>query len=409
MKTLAISFALLFPCLISAADWPGWMGPNSDGVSAESLPALENLKELWRGQVGIGNASVAVAQGRAICLGHDGDQGETVICFDAATGEEIWKHGYAAKLMPNLHTGGPNATPLIAGDRVFTLSKDGRALCLALEDGAVIWERQLTEAMQSKVPTWGFGSSPVLANGRLLFVAGRTLALDPASGETLWLSENAYKHGYSTVKIAGPQGGAGAGKGDGSETVVIAMDGAGVSFFKATDGSEIARQKLVAKFNTVATTPLVLTDDGDSFFVATNMASMRLTLAGSQLKQEWQTKDLQNNFTNSLHRAGFLFGVDGKQKQPRSRLVCARASDGEIVWARDDFGHGSMVLAGEVFWIIVENGELVSVAADPEKYRELGRRQIFTDGGFCWTPPTVANGRLYLRSQAGEICCLGAE
>ena len=393
-------FVLMLPGWAFSADWPGWMGVSGNGVSDEKLPAMEKLDELWRGQVGIGNASVAVAQNKAITAGHDGDKTEKVVCFDATTGAVIWEKSYPGKLMPNLHTGGPNATPLITGDRVFTVSKDGRVLCLSLADGSVIWERQLTKALETKAPTWGFGSSPVLHGEKLIFLAGRTIALDPKDGSTVWRSPTQYKHGYSTVTCTG----------DGEKSdLVVAMDGAGVSFLKAESGEELIRKPLIAKFNTVATTPLILDSSESEFFIATNMASMRLHWTGSTLDKKWETKELQNNFTNSLFHQGHIYGIDGKQKQSRSRFVCMDAKDGKIVWEKPEFGHGATVLAGEIFWVIRENGELVALAADPESYRELGRKKIFSDGGYCWTPPTVANGRIYLRSQAGEICCLGSQ
>ncbi|MEM7600412.1 MAG: hypothetical protein AAF357_03230 [Verrucomicrobiota bacterium] len=40
---------------------------------------------------------------------------------------------------------------------------------------------------------------------------------------------------------------------------------------------------------------------------------------------------------------------------------------------------------------------------------ELGRRTIFTQNSYCWTPPVVANGKLDLRIHAGRVVCLGGD
>jgi hypothetical protein len=41
--------------------------------------------------------------------------------------------------------------------------------------------------------------------------------------------------------------------------------------------------------------------------------------------------------------------------------------------------------------------------ASPEKFELLTRFQAI--GGKCWTPPTLANGRLFLRNAAGDVVC----
>jgi outer membrane protein assembly factor BamB len=58
------------------------------------------------------------------------------------------------------------------------------------------------------------------------------------------------------------------------------------------------------------------------------------------------------------------------------------------------------------FLIYSEKGELILAKADPKGYEELGRTHNL--GGTCWTPPVLANGRIYLRNSKGKIVCLDA-
>jgi outer membrane protein assembly factor BamB len=96
--------------LVSAADWPQWMGPNRNDYWTET-GIIEKFPEsglefLWRMPVGGGFAGPAVASGRVYVtdyLRSSGDdrpkptkrndlQGkERVLCLNAKTGEEIWK------------------------------------------------------------------------------------------------------------------------------------------------------------------------------------------------------------------------------------------------------------------------------------------------------------------------------
>src|SRR5437660_1752906 len=96
-----------------ASDWPRWLGPNGDNIApaAENFnPDLNTWKIAWQAEVGLGFSSLAVSGDAVYTIGHDGKAKETVYRLDAATGNVVWKYSYDAKLMPNMHTGGPNAT-----------------------------------------------------------------------------------------------------------------------------------------------------------------------------------------------------------------------------------------------------------------------------------------------------------
>jgi len=42
------------------------------------------------------------------------------------------------------------------------------------------------------------------------------------------------------------------------------------------------------------------------------------------------------------------------------------------------------------------------------RYRELRRMKVFADEASSFTPPVLAEGRIYCRSYAGEVACLAA-
>src|SRR5690606_14448176 len=138
MKWLKVlSFALLSSWLCSttlyASDWYRWRGPDLNGISKETdwlaqWPA-EGPKQLWKANVGTGFSSVSVSEGRVYTMGNENDT-DTVYCLDAKTGKEIWKHSYPCPLDPNVYEGGPNATPILDGKNVFTLSRKGDLFCL---------------------------------------------------------------------------------------------------------------------------------------------------------------------------------------------------------------------------------------------------------------------------------------
>src|SRR3954447_22396391 len=108
-RILLFSYVLVMAALTSpllADDWPQWGGPQRDGVWRESgiiekLPAVDAktgmLPRLWTGKIGAGYAGPAVAGGRVFVTDRLADNNlERVLCFDANTGKELWKHAYDA-------------------------------------------------------------------------------------------------------------------------------------------------------------------------------------------------------------------------------------------------------------------------------------------------------------------------
>jgi hypothetical protein len=51
-----------------------------------------------------------------------------------------------------------------------------------------------------------------------------------------------------------------------------------------------------------------------------------------------------------------------------------------------------------MFLVLSERGMLVLLEATPEAYRELASHQVLE--GRCWTPPSLSEGRLYLRNHS---------
>src|SRR5437667_177139 len=110
---------LLLPLPLRADDWPQWLGPNRNGVSAEkglldAFPA-GGPKIVWRRDVGEGFSGPVVA-GERLLLFHRIDNDEIVECINAATGKSLWKFAYPTNYQDTYSKGnGPRATPAIVG------------------------------------------------------------------------------------------------------------------------------------------------------------------------------------------------------------------------------------------------------------------------------------------------------
>ena len=65
-------------------------------------------------------------------------------------------------------------------------------------------------------------------------------------------------------------------------------------------------------------------------------------------------------------------------------------------------GKGKLIVADEQMIIITESGQLVLAKPSPEGYQQTAKFQVVK--GTCYTAPTLANGKLYVRSDKEMVC-----
>ena len=140
MKKIAFLTLVLLAVggLGTAEDWPQWLGPERDGIWRENgvrkgLNADSKAKVLWRTPVSWGYAGPSVANGKVYVpdfvmteSSFDGkSQGgqpkkgkERILCLDAESGKELWKHEYEVTYSVS-YPGGPRVTPTVVDGRLY--------------------------------------------------------------------------------------------------------------------------------------------------------------------------------------------------------------------------------------------------------------------------------------------------
>ncbi len=154
------------------------------GYSSGELNAYryENGRDIWGDALSRTSISTSVAtlsdidadpiidRGRVFALG----QGGRMAAYELITGQRIWELNIAGI-----------STPALAGEWIFTLTDDGRLLCIARATGKVRWIAQLqrfrNEEKKKDPISW---TGPVLAGGRLIVASseGTVAAVSTAEG-----------------------------------------------------------------------------------------------------------------------------------------------------------------------------------------------------------------------------------
>ena len=381
-----------------AADWPSWRGPEQNGISQEtnwsSNWGTTGPKKVWTASVGVGFSTVAVSADRVFTAGWADGQ-DSVRCLDAATGKVLWAYSYEEKLGNKMYEGGPNATPVVAGGRVFTVSKTGRTLCLDAASGKVQWEVDLAKQIGAKLSDWGVSGSPVLADPKTVLIAygPAGVALDAGTGRVLWNSGNGKDMTFATPVVT---------QFGGQPTALFFMSEKLVAV-DPKDGRRLWTSAFGQGYKTHCSDPLVV---GDRVFISSgDDGGELLKVTGGSVERVWKNRNLSTFTGTAVLLDGMLYGHEtAGYKKANQELRCVDLETGSVKWGEKGFGQGSIIAAGDRLIVLSDQGELSVVRANPTKFELLARFQVI--GGKCWTTPVLAQGRLYVRNAKGELLCL---
>jgi outer membrane protein assembly factor BamB len=372
-----------------ASGWPGYRGPSRDGVYRGPIrTAWEGLTPMWKKAIGGGRASFAVAGSRAFTIEQrKGD--EVVVAYDVMTGKELWTNAWKERFSTWMGGGeGPRATPTWADGLVYALGGRGELRCLDAATGKVVWRTNILHDAGANNLRWGMAGSPLVAGDAVIVLPGgpngkSMAAYDRRTGKKLWTALDD-KTAYSSpmlVTLAGvPQ-----------FLVVSASRVMGVSL----DRRDVLWEFLWETGHDANTAqPIVI--GGQRVFYSSGYGGgaivVELTKAGDRfsVREVWRNIRMKNRQSSSVLHDGFIYGLD------EGILACLDASTGALKWKGGRYGHGQVLLAGDHLVVTTEDGELVLVAAAPDKFREVARVPALE--GETWNVPAFADGILLVRN-----------
>ena len=446
--------ALLIPILVQAdepetvknlgtrpgVDWPSFLGPTGDGKTTErGLAAWKagSPKVRWMLPLGEGYSAPIIFAGRCIVCDRVREK-VRCRCLNSETAAELWSFTYSSTYQDKYnYDGGPRASPVSDGQRVYLHGPEGMLHCLALADGKPLWKVDTFARFGVVQNFFGVGSTPLLDGNKLIVHIGGSppgsenkpfeqvtsngsciVAFDKATGKVL------YQGGKDLASYSSPQLVTLGGKKVG---LIFARDG--LLGFDPDKGSELFRHSFRARMLESVNVSNTIVDQ-DRIFLSESYAvgSTLLRYANGSLETLWtamprrRDMGIAAHMNTPLHIDKHVYGCTGRQPN-EAELRCIEWETGKVTWREQpklgDFvaGRGSLTYADGHFLYLAEEGVLFLIKVNPVKCEIVASwdgRQSPKDGPPLamlpepsWAAPVLSHGLIYLRGQ-GRLICLEA-
>ena len=417
---LAVVIAAVCPTM--ADDWPQWGGPQRDSVwrergIVETLPAVDpttgKLARKWTTKISSGYAGPAVADGRVLVTDRIADEKlERVLCFDAETGKELWRHPYEARYTISYPLG-PRATPTVDGKRVYTLGAMGHLFCLDVATGRIVWQKNLPTDFGTDVPAWGMAGAPLVDGDQLIVLAGgkpgaMVVSLDKQTGKERWRALDGKEPGYCAPVILE----------FGGRRQLIIWHPQAVVGLDSANGKVLWQVPFAVESGLTIPTPRKI--DSRLFVTSFYNGPLMIDLGTDGVSPNvlWRTAPGNREKSNdSLHAImsspivteDSIYGVGSY-----GEMRCLDTKTGKIIWetheatGRDRWWNAFLVPHHDRVVISNEQGDLIFAKLSRDGYKELGRAKMIEPTQpigrrmTVWSHPAFAMRSVFARND-GEL------
>jgi len=423
---LMVAMVMMVSCGLRA-DWPQYLGPNSNATSPEtglarSWPA-NGPKVLWTFPLGAGYGAAAISQAKVYVLDRIGNEKDILRCIDLLSGKEQWSYTYAAP--GRVSHPGSRSVPAIDGDYIYTCGSFGDIHCFNKRTHKVIWKKNVWKDFGGgRVPMWAISQNPLIYADSLILASqtekAGVVAYDKATGKVEWASPALpEKLGYVTPKLV---------KIDGEDQLVMitacsrsaAPNGGGPSGANDdyTPGTVLGMDPKTGKtlwtyqgwHNRIPINNVVDIGDG-RLFVSGGYKSGSAMIKIEKENSTFAVTELYktNDFGTHVHPAvlykGHLYGHCTTNTR-RDGMVCMDL-DGNVKWKTGRspvFDKGGFILVdGLILSIDGQVGILNLIEPTPKGFKRLASAKLL-DTKECWGPLALSDGKLVIRDQEQMKC-----
>ncbi len=421
MNSRVIFFILFFTSSIfcKSQDWPDWRGVYRDGKWLETGIVekfeSENLVPEWSVPVGSGYSGPTVSNGKVYLsdLIRKPAQTEGILCFDEKTGKKIWEYRYSCEYTGVGYPAGPRASVVINEEKAYSLGTMGNLLCFDAVKGNVIWQKDLFNEYEIRMPTWGISATPLIVDDKIILqISGSNnacvIALNKETGKEIWRNLEDIA-AYSAPIIIEKNGTA----------VVVVWTENSLTGLNPVSGDIYWRIPWDVGSGMSISTPVLYNDH--IYVSAFYSGSLLVKLSNDYTSAEkvWQRSGESERKTDALHCVmstpliidNYIYGVDSY-----GELRCLEFATGERVWEdltavkKNRWANIHFVQNGNKIWMFNEHGELIISELSSGGFKEISRTKIIEptkeqlSRGVTWSHPAFANKHVYIRNDIKLVC-----
>ncbi len=390
-----------------AENWPRFRGADGSGVSKEpGIPAAWDAKAVaWSTELpGIGHSAPAIWDRHVFVTSATAETGfiRELYALDASTGNILWTRGQGfGPDHKHAKNSFASSTPATDGKQVYVAFSDAERFTLTAYDfeGNLVWRRRLGPFVSQH----GLGASPIVFENLVIMCnqqdgPSSITAFATETGQTVWSTQETSRETSYATPIIIPAAG-------GREELICVSGGAGISGLDPRTGLVQWTSEALPK-RTVSSPVFA----GGHIYATCGQGGKGTNMIGVEPGQSLGTvdrvkfrRDRDLPYVPSLISYGdhlYLWHDQGI-------VICLDPKKDEIVWQERVGGSysGSPICVDGKLYCIDEEGTVVVVAASP-KFELLGKTPL---GDPSHSTPSVANGRLYLRTMHRLTCVLGTK
>ena len=408
MNKAILALTLFTSAIITnAQEWTQWRGPARDGsVSGKNVPTKwpDSLQRTWRVEIGEGYSSPVVAGGRVFVHGRR-DPEEIVAAINLADGKVVWEQKYQAAFKKNQYAvemaKGPNSTPLVNGNRLFTLGVTGVLNAWDTATGRLLWTRDFSKSIDTSKLFCGTAASPLAVDGRVVVQVGsdihggQILGLNQATGATEW-EWRGLGPGYASPVVIDL----------GGRSHLVTMTEGSIVGVDGKNGKELWSVPFPDEWHENITTPLWT---GTHVVVSgTRQGTHAYSL--TQANGKWQATEVWKNPDVAMYMSSPVFGdglIYGHSSKKKGQFVAVDAKTGAVKWATEgrEGEHASLLLTPQHVVFLTNGADLIVVRRNTPSFAVEKRYEVAEASTFAM--PVLLGSNILVRDATGLMLLTG--
>lgn len=383
MLGLRIASALVLATVITgqepgSANWNQWRGPHRSGLSqAAAWPERltpDTLSREWcASDLGPSYSGPVMDESRVYTTETVDEEEEVVRAFDRESGEELWSTRWEGSMQVPFFAARNGSwirsTPAVHGDSLYVAGIRDVLVCLDTRTGEERWRVDFTERFGAPLPTFGFASSPLVADGAVYVQAGASLVkLDSANGDTIWRSMEdgggMMGSAFSSPVLADLAG----------ETQLLVASRSSLVGVRPNTGDVLWSQPIRTFRGMNILTPQPY---GDGVFLsAYGGRAQFFSVHGDG--EEFVAEELWNNRAQANMTSPVVIDQHAYLYLRSKRFCCVDLESGEVAFISEPLGdeYWSIVGQGDRMLALNESGELFMIEANPQELRIIDRMEV---------------------------------